>query len=168
MHPEAFRRALRNRLGLTNAIPENTECPRCKQVMEPDCRHAIGCQGSRSTRHNAVRDALSAYAREAGRKTAIEQSLAMLSGYTGSPFFPGGSFEQVFTPGYLKFEQGPSAPLTLRWATYYDAADQAGLSRLYGGIHVAVDDFAGRRIGSRVGKSAWALAQRYFDGSARP
>ena len=103
-----------------------------------------------------------------GHSTFSRAAAEVLSGYTGSPFFPGGSFEQVFTPGYLKFEQGPSAPLTLRWATYYDAADQAGLSRLYGGIHVAVDDFAGRRIGSRVGKGAWALAQRYFDGSARP
>jgi len=27
--------------------------------------------------------------------------------------------------------------------------------------------FAGRRVGSRVGKGAWALAQRYFDGTAR-
>jgi hypothetical protein len=29
------------------------------------------------------------------------------------------------------------------------------------------DDFAGRRIGSRVGKQAWALAERYFAGTAR-
>jgi hypothetical protein len=57
--------------------------------------------------------------------------------------------------------------MTLRWATYYDAADQAGISRIYGGIHIAADDFTGRRIGSRVGKAAWALAQRYFAGTAR-
>ena len=102
-----------------------------------------------------------------GHSTFSRAAAEVLSGYTGSPFFPGGSFEQVFAPGYLKFEQGPSAPLTLRWATYYDAADESGISRLYGGIHVTVDDFAGRRIGSRVGKGAWALAQRYFDGTAR-
>jgi hypothetical protein len=103
-----------------------------------------------------------------GHSTFSRAAAEVLSAYTGSPFFPGGMFEQVFPPGYLRFEQGPSAPLTLQWATYYDAADQAGSSRLYGGIHVAVDDFAGRRIGSRVGKGAWALAQRYFDGTARP
>ena len=91
----------------------------------------------------------------------------MLAAYTGSRYFPGGLFEQTFAPGYLKFERGPSAPITLQWATYYDAADQAGLSRLYGGIHIAADDFAGRRIGSRIGKQAWTLARRYFDGTAR-
>lgn len=102
-----------------------------------------------------------------GHSTFSRAAAEVLSGYTGSPFFPGGSFEQIFAPGSLKFEHGPSTPLTLRWATYYDAADQAGISRLYGGIHVTVDDFAGRRIGSQVGKGAWALAQRYFDGTVR-
>jgi hypothetical protein len=53
----------------------------------------------------------------------------------------------------------------LQWGTYYDAADQAGLSRLWGGIHVSVDDLTGRRIGSQCGLGAWALAQKYFNGS---
>ena len=56
--------------------------------------------------------------------------------------------------------------VTLEWATYYDAADQAGLSRIYGGIHIAADDFTGRRLGSECGKAAWALAQRYYAGHA--
>jgi len=50
---------------------------------------------------------------------------------------------------------------------YYDAADQAGVSRLYGGIHIVADDFAGRRLGSTIGKHAWTLAERYFLGTAR-
>jgi hypothetical protein len=58
--------------------------------------------------------------------------------------------------------------VTLEAATYYDAADQAGISRLYGGIHIAIDDFAGRRLGSGIGKKAFALATRYFAGTARP
>jgi hypothetical protein len=53
----------------------------------------------------------------------------------------------------------------LQWATYFDAADQAGLSRLWGGIHVSVDDLTGRVIGSQCGKDTWSLAQKYFDGS---
>ena len=52
------------------------------------------------------------------------------------------------------------------WATYYDAADQAGRSRLWGGIHIEADDFTGRRLGSECGKAAWALAQRYYAGTA--
>ena len=35
------------------------------------------------------------------------------------------------------------------------------------GIHITEDDFNGRRIGSACGQEAWALAQRYFDGTAR-
>jgi len=55
----------------------------------------------------------------------------------------------------------------LQWATYYDAADQAGVSRLYGGIHIAEDDFRGRVMGSQCGKDAWQMANRYWDGSVR-
>ena len=66
------------------------------------------------------------------------------------------------------FEAGPSEPVTLRWATYYDAADQAGASRLWGGIHVAPDDFDGRIMGSKVGLAAVELARTYFEGSATP
>jgi hypothetical protein len=92
----------------------------------------------------------------------------VLSQLSGSTYFPGGSSELVFEPGYLVFEAGPSEPITLRWATYYDAADQAGASRLWGGIHVAPDDFDGRIIGSQVGLAAVELARTYFEGSATP
>jgi hypothetical protein len=53
----------------------------------------------------------------------------------------------------------------LQWASYYDAADQVGLSRIWGGIHPPADDLSGRRVGAEAGNSAWALAQKFFDGS---
>jgi hypothetical protein len=53
----------------------------------------------------------------------------------------------------------------LQWATYYDAADEAGISRIWGGIHPPIDNLVGRRIASQVGKDVWALARQYFDGS---
>src|SRR6266498_60064 len=90
-----------------------------------------------------------------GHSTFSRAAAEVLAAYTGSAYFPGGLFEQTFSPGYLKFERGPSEPVTLQWATYYDAADQAGTSRIYGGIHITADDFAGRRIGSRIGRQAW-------------
>src|SRR3954466_3160142 len=102
-----------------------------------------------------------------GHSTFSRAAAEVLAAYTGSPYFPGGEFTQPLVPGYLKFEPGPTKPLTLQWATYYDAADQAGISRIYGGIHIPADDFAGRRIGSTIGKQAWALAERYFSGTAR-
>jgi hypothetical protein len=44
--------------------------------------------------------------------------------------------------------------VVLEWGTYADASDQAGQSRLFGGIHVQADDFTGRIIGSTCGKDA--------------
>ena len=63
---------------------------------------------------------------------------------------------------------GRRADVTLEWATYYDAADQAGPSRLYGGIHISADDLNGRMIGSECGTAALAMARHYYDGTAGP
>ncbi|MCL2448153.1 MAG: hypothetical protein FWD17_04320, partial [Polyangiaceae bacterium] len=68
---------------------------------------------------------------------------------------------------FLTFERGPSTEVRLQWASYYDASDEAGQSRLWGSIHIAPDDFAGRRVGHAVGLDAVALASRYFAGVAR-
>ena len=87
-----------------------------------------------------------------------------MTGITGSEFFPGGLSEWTVKAGSFRIAAGPSADVTLEWATYYDAADQAGQSRLFGGIHVQADDFTGRILGSTCGKDAWALAQRYYTG----
>jgi hypothetical protein len=91
----------------------------------------------------------------------------VLTALTGSPYFPGGVLEWRVPRGSLANEAGPSRALTLQWATYFDAADDAGLSRLFGGIHISADDLAGRRLGALCGKAAVALARRYYDGTAR-
>ncbi len=92
----------------------------------------------------------------------------VLTGFTGSEYFPGGVSGYTIHAGSLKFERGPSADIRLEWATYYDAADQAGQSRLWGGIHIQADDFVGRRMGALCGTGALALAERYFAGTALP
>src|SRR6266498_5054628 len=101
-----------------------------------------------------------------GHSTFSRSAAEILTAITGSPFFPGGL--GTYTNYALGFEKGPSQPITLQWATYYDAADQAGLSRIWGGIHPPVDDFGGRRAGSQCGKAVWALAHKFFDGSSVP
>jgi hypothetical protein len=101
-----------------------------------------------------------------GHSTFSRAAAEVLTGFTGSAYFPGGLGEYRIPAGSLKFEAGPTTDVVLQWATYYDAADQAGRSRLFGGIHVAPDDFEGRIIGSQCGKTAWALAQRYYAGTA--
>ena len=89
----------------------------------------------------------------------------VLARITGNPYFPGGLFEHKAPKGSLEFEYGPTQDVTLQWATYYDASDEAGISRLWGGIHVIVDDLPGRVMGSRAGIGAYELAKKYWDGS---
>ena len=102
-----------------------------------------------------------------GHSTFSRSAAEVLTAFTGSSYFPGGLLEWPVKPGDLKNEAGPSRRLTLQWATYFDAADDAGISRLYGGIHIPADDFDGRKIGSVCGKEAWELALRYFRGTVK-
>jgi hypothetical protein len=102
-----------------------------------------------------------------GHSTFSRAAAEVLTAFTGSSYFPGGLYEVPVPRGALKIEEGPSRDVTLQWATYFDAADAAGQSRLWMGIHVPPDDFGGRRVGAQCGKDAWALARRYFDGSAK-
>lgn len=101
-----------------------------------------------------------------GHSTFSRAAAETLTALTGSPFFPGGlGTYSVPADTSLTFEKGPAEPVQLQWGTYFDAADQAGLSRIWGGIHPSSDDLPGRRVGAECGRAAWALAQRYFDGS---
>lgn len=103
-----------------------------------------------------------------GHSTFSRSAAIALTTLTGSELFPGGLGEfRATAHEYLQFEDGPSTDVTLRWASYFDAADQAGLSRIYGGIHFRADDRTGRRLGDRVGRDAVAKALRYILGTAR-
>jgi hypothetical protein len=104
-----------------------------------------------------------------GHSTFSRAAAEVLTQFTGSPYFPGGLGEYVAPANaFLKFEIGPSETVRLQWATYYDASDQAGQSRIWGGIHIVADDFAGRVMGSAIGTDAYAKAQTYYLGTARP
>src|SRR5438105_8128145 len=61
-----------------------------------------------------------------GHSTFSRAAAEVLTGITGSAYFPGGLAEWVVPRGSFRFEAGPSADVVLRWATYYGAADQAG------------------------------------------
>jgi hypothetical protein len=99
-----------------------------------------------------------------GHSTFSRAGAEAMTGITGSEFFPGGSFIYTFSPGFLTFEYGPSATFQSQYVRYYDAADDAAISRLYGGIHTMSDDFKGRIMGARIGQTAWARAEKYFRG----
>lgn len=92
-----------------------------------------------------------------GHSTFSRAAAEVLTEYTGSPWFPGGLHEYVARANdYLVFETGPSVDVRLQWASYYDASDQAGQSRLWGGIHIWPDDRVGRINGDRVGRAVAA------------
>ncbi|MDX2342863.1 MAG: vanadium-dependent haloperoxidase [Acidimicrobiia bacterium] len=102
----------------------------------------------------------------AGHSSFSRAAAEVLAEFTGDVFFPGGLGEWTIPAGSFEFESGPDNDIVLQWGTYFDAADQAGRSRLYGGIHVAADDLQGRIIGAEVGQAAWELAAMYFAGGA--
>ena len=103
-----------------------------------------------------------------GHSTFSRAASELMTLLTGSEYFPGGLGEWPIEPGALEFESGPDDEIVLQWATYADASDEAGVSRLYGGIHVPADDLRGREIGFECGTAAWELAQSHFDGSVAP
>ncbi len=107
-----------------------------------------------------VTPAFAAYV--SGHSTFSRAAAEVLTGVTGSPYFPGGLGEYRIPRGDLEFEAGPDEDVVLQWAAYADAADQAGISRLYGGIHIRDDDLDGRTLGYECGKAAWAKAQTYY------
>jgi hypothetical protein len=103
-----------------------------------------------------------------GHSTFSRAGAEELASLTGSPYFPGGFGEYVAPKDtFLTFEKGPTTEVRLQWASYYDASDEAGQSRLWGSIHIPPDDYAGRRLGHQVGLDAVAFATKYFDGTAQ-
>lgn len=99
-----------------------------------------------------------------GHSTFSRAAAEVLALLTGSPYFPGGLHHHTVAAYSMQMDRGPSTAVDLQWCTYYDAADQAGQSRRWGGIHVPEDDFHGREVGALAGVSAYALARKYWTG----
>jgi hypothetical protein len=98
-----------------------------------------------------------------GHSTFSAAAAEVLARYTGSDAF-GAS---VTAPaGSSRVEPGttPGAAVTLHWPTFSEAADQAGRSRRYGGIHFRDGDLAGRALGRMVGLRAWLTASALVGG----
>jgi uncharacterized protein DUF6851/vanadium-dependent haloperoxidase-like protein len=87
----------------------------------------------------------------------------VLRSFTGSDAF-GASV--TIRAGSSGVEPGPvpASDITLSWSTFSEAADQAGMSRRYGGIHFREGDLQSRAMGRLVGAQAWTKAQKYFAG----
>jgi hypothetical protein len=101
--------------------------------------------------HNAFSEAASAvFISFAGTDSFKTAMLVMM---------PGGT--STVEPGLV-----PRDNTGFRFTSFTDAADQAGWSRRYGGIHFEDGDLQGRTLGHQIGKVVWAKALTYFNGTA--
>lgn len=78
----------------------------------------------------------------------------------GVPDFAG---QYILTKLAFEYYDGP--PIDLTWETFTEAAYEAGISRLYGGIHFQDGNLFGRGVGLNAGESAWETSIKYIAGS---
>ena len=96
-----------------------------------------------------------------GHSTFSGAAAAVLAALRGDSF----DLSFSFPAGGVPFDPSvPAAPVTLRWASFTDAAAAAGLSRRYGGIHFERGDLQGRQMGRQVGKVVLSRAANLFQG----
>jgi hypothetical protein len=102
--------------------------------------------------------------------TSGHSTFSMAAAEVLGAFCGRGNFEMTVTipAGSSRVEPGavPAKPITLKWTNFRYAAEQAGKSRQYGGIHFEDGDNHAREAGAKVGKQAWAKALTYFNGTA--
>lgn len=115
-----------------------------------------------------------------GHSTFSAAAAEVLTSFTGSNAFYDGEtilyyedFNQDGIPDMLgqhivpvagnMFEGSPSEVIVLQWPTFQDAADEAGISRRYGGIHFQDADLYGRAMGREIGAQAYKMAERYWN-----
>ena len=66
----------------------------------------------------------------------------------------------------LSFEAYDGDTIHLSWNTLWEAAAEAGRSRLYGGIHIQDGDLRGRAMGQQVAEMVWSQTESLFAGFA--
>ena len=102
-----------------------------------------------------------------GHSCFSSAAATILKLFTGSEEF-GASV--TLAAGSSRVQPGtvPASPVTLTWPTFQDAAAQAGISRVYGGIHFLQANVASQVMGRQIGKSVWTKCLRMFNGETSP
>lgn len=100
-----------------------------------------------------------------GHSTYSAAAARILTLFTGSSHFGASA---TVAAGSSKIEpEAPAEAVVLRWESFSDAADEAGISRRYGGIHFRSADLAGRELGRAAAREVWSKAIAYFDGTGK-
>jgi hypothetical protein len=97
-----------------------------------------------------------------GHSTFSRSAATVLKCFTGSDHFGGCT---TVKKGSSKVEPGttPCGDITLDWPTFTETAEQAGMSRVYGGIHFMRGNEYGQKLGESIGQCAWEKALFYFN-----
>lgn len=100
-----------------------------------------------------------------GHSTFTAASFEVLRAFSGTASL---GLSVTIKKGSSRIEPGtvPAKDVTLTWRTMQDAADQAGLSREFGGIHFTEGDLHGRTLGKQIGQAVFQKARTYFNGTA--
>jgi hypothetical protein len=98
-----------------------------------------------------------------GHSSFSASAAEILKQFTGSDYF---SAKATFMPGGSRVQPGlvPSQKVTLSWNTFSAAAVEAGISRIYGGIHFRDANLNGTTLGRSVGVATWHAVNKYFAG----
>ena len=103
-----------------------------------------------------------------GHSTFSAAAAAVLKDFRGADAFnasarvaKGTSFVEPATDTQVGV---PATDQVLSWARFEDAANEAGLSRRYGGIHWQFGDIYARDNGKKTGEGAFSLAKKLWEG----
>ncbi|MEW1912682.1 vanadium-dependent haloperoxidase [Kitasatospora sp. NPDC085895] len=99
-----------------------------------------------------------------GHSTFSGAAAEFLRRFTGTDSF-GDSY--LFKAGTSTVEPGltPAVDVTLQWPTFTAAAEQAGISRIYGGMHWSFDNGPGLEMGHKIGGVVHRKAMDLLHGS---
>jgi hypothetical protein len=101
-----------------------------------------------------------------GHSTFTAAGRTIMGGFENSDKF---NAQVVIKAGSSTYEANtPATDITFTWKTLTAAADEAGWSRRWGGIHFKSGDEHGRLLGKVVASDVWDKAQTYFNGTATP
>jgi hypothetical protein len=104
-----------------------------------------------------------------GHSTFSAAANMVLNAFTGSEVFRARTTikagTSLFEPRTATQRGTPAKDVVLSWNTFAEAADEAGWSRRWGGIHFRSGDEHGRTLGKTAGYFAWTEAEEHINGN---
>ncbi len=98
---------------------------------------------------------------------SVHSAFSKAAAYIINAYTKKESFDGCFLvkKGSSAIEPGktPSIDILLEWPTLTAAAEEAGMSQLYGGVHFKKGNESGLKLGAAVGKYVWEKALIYFN-----